>query len=335
MLLGHRWLVLGWNAWRYDTAGATDRTQVVVDGDRAYLAAGRDGIEIVDLGTGARVALIPPAAPADRIDDVAVADGLLFALDATRPGHLLVYRLAAAGVASPPAAVVAVPVGPFSGVSAAAGLVAVSGGTSQLTLRAYDREGRLSAQAATADYGRGQPDVVLRPDGRLAAVSTHVVGPEFAIVIVEIARRPLGLRALGQVELREAGFTRGGFKPARFPLVGAWRGDRLYVADGGGLAAIDVADPRRPRLLFRDRRARPAIDLVVAGDELDVVRAGSRPAVLRYRLDGAGRPTASGSWSPPAGTAIASIARHGEDLVVARHELGWQKVRRSELAPIQ
>lgn len=325
--------MLGWSAWRYDTARAKARTQVVVDGDRAYLAAGRDGVEIVDLGTGARVALIPPAAPADRIDDVAVADGLLFALDATRPGHLSVYRLTTAGLTSPPAAVVAVPVGPFSGVSAAAGLVAVSGGTSQLTLREYDGEGRLSGQVATADYGRGQPDVVLRADGRLAAVSTHIVGPEFAITIVEIARRPLGLRELGQVELRDAGFTRGGYKPAHFPLVARWRGDRLYVADGGGLAAIDVADPRHPRLLFRDREARPAIDLVVAGDELDVVRAGRQPAVLRYRLGDGGLPVASGSWSPPPGTAIASIARHGEDLVVARHELGWQRVRRSEFSP--
>jgi hypothetical protein len=329
-LLGHRWLELGWNAWRYATAESAARTQVVVAQGRAWVAAGADGIEVVDLAAGERMAILRLPAPADRIDDLALADGMLFALDATPPGHLIAYRAGADGRPAAPGAIVEVPVGPFSGVSAAAGLVAVSGGTSRLTVREYDREGRLGPEVASADYGRGQPDVVLSPDGAMAAISTHLVGPRFALTLVEVRRRPLRLRVLGQLELRDAGFTADGFHPAHFPLVAAWRGERIYVADGGGLSVVDVSAPERPRILLRDRRAGPASDLALAGDELDVARAGARPAVLRYRLDAAGYPAATGIWSPPVGSRLAAIARHGPALVATRHEQGWRMVDRGE-----
>src|ERR1044071_7541444 len=181
VLLGRRWLALGWNAWHYPAATSSARTQVVLDGGRAYIAAGAEGIEIVDLATRARRALLPPDAPADRIDDLAIADGWLFALDATPAGHLMIYSLANPDRPSRTGNVVPVPVGPFSGVSAAAGVVIVSGGTSQLTLREYDHQGRFGKEVVTADFGRGQPDVALRADGRMAAISTHLYGPEFAI----------------------------------------------------------------------------------------------------------------------------------------------------------
>lgn len=51
VLLGHRWLALGWNAWHYPTATSAARTQAVVDRGHAYIAAGAEGIEIVDLAT--------------------------------------------------------------------------------------------------------------------------------------------------------------------------------------------------------------------------------------------------------------------------------------------
>ena len=333
--LGHRWLELGWQAWHYPVAAPSARTQVAVAGDRAFVAAGVEGIEVVDLRASRRVALVAPTAPADRIDDLAVEGGLLFALDATPPGHLMSYRLADLGALSRPAAAVEVAVGPFSGVSAAAGLVVVSGGTSQLTLREHDGEGRFGAEVATADYGRGQPDVTLRADGAMAAVSTHIVGPDFALTLVGIARGPLALREIGQLPLRDAGFTRGGFKPAHFPFVTAWRGSRVYVADGGGLAIVDVADPAHPRLLARDAQARPAIDLALMTDELDVLRAGSEPAVVRYRLDGDGAPRAAGLWEFPAGDRPAAIARSGADLVVTRHQRGWLVVPPTAFAPIR
>jgi hypothetical protein len=333
-LLGHRWLALGWNAWHYPTAAPSARTQVVVDGGHAYLAAGAEGVEVVDLATQKRSNLVPPVAPADRIDDLAIADGWLFALDATPPGHLMTYSLAAPDLPAPSGSIVPVPVGPFSGVSAAAGVVAVSGGTSQLTLRAYDRKGFFGTDVATADFGRGQPDIALRPDGQIAAISTHTFGPDFAITLAGIRRQPLGLQALGQLGLKEAGFTAGGFKPAHFPLVAAWRGDRLYLADGGGLEVIDVSNPRQPRLLVRDRLPQPAMDVAVAGGELDVLRAGPQQAVFRYRLDGSGLPTPAGLWNLPAGTRPAAIARTGSSTLITQHERGWQTVPPSRFSPI-
>jgi hypothetical protein len=332
--LGHRWIALGWNASRYPTASPSARTQIVVAGGRAYVAAAAAGIEIVDARAAKRVVVLPPIAPADRVDDLAVADGVLFALDATPPGHLVSYRLVESGIPRFTGSVVAVPVGPFSGVAAAAGVVIVSGGTSRLTAREYDVDGRLALGAATADYGRGQPDVSLRADGRLAAISTHVVGPAFAMTIAEVVRRPLALRELGRVELQEGGFTPGGFKPARFPIASAWRGDRLYVADGGGLAVLDVADPAHPRELRRDRTSRPAVDVVVSGDELDVSRGGRHPAVVRYRLDGAGLPAPVAAWSTPESSLIAGIGRRGDDLLISSFERGWRLVPRGELLPI-
>jgi hypothetical protein len=169
----------------------------------------------------------------------------------------------------------------------------------------------------------------------MAAISTHLYGPEFAITVVEVRRRPLRLQRLGQLELRDAGFTSGGFEPAHFPLVATWHGDRLYLAYGGGLGMVDLADPGHPRLAVRDRRSQPASDLVVSGDELDVVRAGRQAAVIRYRLDAAGLPAPVGTWSAPAGSQVAAIARSDTDLVVTLHELGLQRVPRDGFSPIQ
>ena len=328
--LGHRWLALGLNAWDYPVAASSARTQIVVDGGHAYIAAGDEGIEVIDLATQKRRGLLPPEAPADRIDDLAVTGGWLFALDATPPGHLMIYSLSDPDRPSRSSEIVPVPVGPFSGVSAAAGVVAVSGGTSQLTLREYGRNGRLGTEVATADFGRGQPDIALRPDGRMAAISTHLYGPEFALTFVEIRRQPLGLENLSQTDLKEAGFTPGGFKPGHFPLVAAWSGGRVALADGGGLGVIDVSDPRQPRLMLRNRQPQPALDVVVSGNEIDVLRGGPQPAVFRYRLDGSGLPTPAGHWDLPTGSRPAAIARHGANLLITLHDRGWLSIHPNE-----
>ena len=333
--IGHRWLLLAWNAWHYPVAAPADRTQIALIGRRAYVAAGVEGIEVLDVDSHRRVTMQSPPAPADRIDDLVVADDWLFALDATAPGYLLVFSLADpdhpafTGNSEP------VPVGPFSGVSAAAGLVAVSGGTSELTLRKYDAAGRLDARLITADFGRGQPDIALRPDGRLAAISTHSFGPNFSVTIAEIRRAPLGLQALGHVDLPEAGFTAGGFKPAHFPLVCSWRGDRLYVAHGGGLSVIDLADPRQPRLLSNDPRSRPAMDVADTGIDLELVRAGEHPAILRYRLDRDGPPVLTAIHPLFSGNGPGAIAGDGRETLITLRGKGWQFITSAEFSTVQ
>jgi len=280
-LFGHRWLLLGWNAARYPTAAPTERTQAALWNDRAYIAAGADGIDVVPASGKKAAARIAPTQPMDRVDDLAVADGWLFALDATPPGHLQVYSLAHPDQPTSVDTAIAVPVGPFSGVSAAAGRVAVSGGTSSLTLRRYDVAGRLENQVATVDLGRGQPDLALRADGRLAIVSTHRIGPDFGMGFVALDGATPHL--LGFVPLRAAGFSAGGYKPAHFPLVAAWQVNHVYVAHGGGLAVIDATHPEAPRLIGIDPESRPAIDVAICNETLFVLRAGRRPALLRYR----------------------------------------------------
>src|SRR5688572_12615231 len=63
------------------TATSTDQasTNVAIADGVAYVAGSVQGIGRIDLVTGTRTFLAPPA-PADRIDDVASADGLVFAL---------------------------------------------------------------------------------------------------------------------------------------------------------------------------------------------------------------------------------------------------------------
>src|SRR5215213_679631 len=117
------WLVLAWQAWDYPIATPHARTQIAVTRDYVYISAGVDGIEVVNLASAQPHALLSPPAPLDRIDDVAIADGLLFALDATAPGFLQTYALEVAGEVRTVDAAAPVPVGPFSGVSAAGGVV--------------------------------------------------------------------------------------------------------------------------------------------------------------------------------------------------------------------
>ena len=160
--LGRDWLRLGWQAWDYPSAAEHARGQLVIQGGNGYLAASADGIEVLDILGKRHATLLAVPKPADRSDDLAITDNLLFALDATPPGHLFVYSLADPLRPALVRAPVPVEVGPFSGVSAAAGIVAVSGGTSRLSLRSYDAHGQLGSQVAFADFGRGQPDVTPR-----------------------------------------------------------------------------------------------------------------------------------------------------------------------------
>lgn len=328
------WLALAWNAWNYPSATAHARTQIAIGQDRAYIAAGIDGIEMIGLSRKRPLTLLGPVAPLDRIDDLVIADGFLFALDATPPGHLQSYALKGNGDAKMTGAAIPVPVGPFSGVSAANGVVAVSGGTSLLTLREYDTQGHFGEAIVAADFGRGQPDIALREDGARAVISTHLVGPQFGLTFVEIQRSPLRLRELGRLLLRDAGFTAGGYKPAHFPIVAAWRGDRVYLAHGGGLDVIDAADPRHPHLRRHDPLPQPAMDVAIIGEVLSVAVAGARPAVFRYRLDPAGTPVLIGTWRLPEGARPAAIASNGDRTWITLHESGWRSVSSGQFSPI-
>jgi hypothetical protein len=263
----------------YPSLESGEAAHVVVLGAVAYVALGEPGVETIDVASGRRMAVIPPPPGARSSDALAATDGKLFVLDARR-GRLSVWSAEA-----PPRLLdgpVPVPVGPFSGVAAGGGRVIVSGGTSELTVLSYDDAGRIGPRA-TADLGRGQPDVSIAADGARAVVSTHFTHPDFGVTLLALNAPPAAPVIQGTLRLAGAGFTPGGSKPSNFPLVTELIGDRLFAAHGGGVAVVDVSRPGAPRLVRVVALEVVPVSLAADGDTLAVV--GSSPAPRLVLLD--------------------------------------------------
>jgi hypothetical protein len=304
------------------TSGDDSSTNVAIADGVAYVARSARGIERIDLATGRRSLTAPPAS-VDRIDDVAVSDSLLFALDATPPGHLLVYRIGG-GESLAPVALSEVAVGPFSGVAAGGGHVIVSGGTSELSLRRYGADGALGSAIVTADFGRGQPDIALAPGGGIALISTHVRGPRFGLTVAVVSDRPLALHARGYVELAGAGFTPGGFHPANFPLQSAALGHAVLVAHGDGLSVLDTPPGTGPVVLGTTPLALHATAIAVDAEQslAFVVGVSPRPELLTLDLADPRAPRIIARHLLPAEGSPSSIAFDRTHLVVAMQDGG-------------
>lgn len=319
---GCAWIGLTWGALTYPTTQAGETANVVSDGTWAYATRGAAGLEILDLAAQPPLRkFVPLPVGLESADDLALADGLLFVLDARAPGHLAVFSLADPGVPALAGAPVAVDVGPFSGVSAARGRVVVSGGTSRLSLRAYDAAGHLGAELASADLGRGQPDVLLCPYGRYAFVSAHDWGPFFSLKIARLSDS--GTLALERsLELSTYGFTPGGARPANFPIEAAFQDRLVYVVSAEGLRVIGLSPHEPPQLL-----AHLPLDLQpVNVDVRDGVAAivGSAPAPTLVFVDARkpSRPRVVQSVPLPAGSRGTGVALTDSHAVVAAHGLG-------------
>lgn len=264
------------NALVYPSAGDGDAENVVARDGVAYAAMSEQGLAVVTVsdGRGEVAATLAPPDPSEAIDDVAAADGYLFTLDA-QDGALCSWSLADPMRPKLVSGPFEVPVGPFAGVAAAAGRVVVSGGTSELTVWRYDAGGRLDPTPKSLSVSRGQPDVIISPDGTRAYVSTHFSTTIFGVVAIELdGDAP---RIAGRLSLGLAGYTDGGTKPASFPLGAALAGDTLYVAYGGGLAVVDVADASQPRYLTRLDLGFGGVHLALADTRAVVVGAGDEP----------------------------------------------------------
>jgi len=325
------WLALAWGTLSFPTTGPGDAANVAVFGEFAYASRGSAGIEIAELERGVRRRLALPGL--ESADDLAAADGLLFALDARPPGALAVYSLADPWRPSPSGAPVPVDVGPFSGVSAAAGRVAVSGGTGLLSLREYREDGALGAEVATADLGRGQPDLRLSPDGRLAFVSVHRFGPHFALRIAALASVPPRIEPRGEVPLDTWGFTPGGARPASFPIQSALAGETLLVAHRAGLGLVDVADPATPRLL---QVLAVGVEPVAVDADPDLAAVvGSEPAPRLVLVDvrDPRRPRLLRSVALPDGSRATGVALSRSRVVVAAGDAGLLLFERRSLGP--
>lgn len=308
------WVSLATNSLTYRTTERGETGNLVSRGDLVYATLAEHGIAVIEAPSGNRLETVAPPA-GESIDDVALAGDLLFALDARPPGHLSVYSLAEPGHPRLIQPSREVPVGPFSGVSAARGLAVVSGGTSQLTIWGYDAHGSLTGPLATTDLGRGQPDVLVSPSGVLY-VSTHYSGPYFGLDVVRFDSGPARLDKLAEVPLDGAGFTQGGAKPANFPIESALLGDdTLLVASARGIDVFDVRNAAHPRLLTTIDVAGPAVNVDVDGGVAAVTVAGEPPALVF--LDFATPMPQQRRMALPEGTIPAGVALQGPRAAVA------------------
>jgi hypothetical protein len=313
------WLSLAKNSLTYRTTQRGETANLVAHDAWVYATLGEDGIAVVDATSGRTVTTIAPASGAS-IDDVALARDLLFALDARPPGHLSVYSLTDPAHPRLLRESHDVPVGPFSGVSAANGLCVVSGGTSQLTIWRYDVQGSLTGPLATTDLGRGQPDVLITPSG-VVYVSTHYRGPYFGLDVVRFDSGRSRLDKLAELPLDGAGFTEGGAKPANFPIESALLGDdTLLIASARGIDVIDVSAPAHPRVVATIDVAGPAINVDVNGSVAAVTVGGEAPALVL--LDFGMAPPQQRRVELPVGTIPAGVALEGPRAAVAAGKAG-------------
>ena len=321
-VLGWPWVALAYAAATYPVTGAGEAANVVIDGRLAFVSLGERGLEIVDIASGKVLEIVPPPASSESVDDLAIAGRFLFALDARPPGHLSVFSLANSPklmLASPP---IEVAVGPFSGVSAGGGRVIVSGGTSLMSLRAYDSEGKLGPLLTEIDCGRGQPDVLMNPDGTRAFVSTHRRGPYFGLTSVRVAVSPPSITKSGSLHLDTYGFTAGGAKPASFPIETALEGDVLYVATLRGLTVVSMVVPEQPSVLA-------TIDVGVKGVNVDVrnhlaavVGSSPRPMLVLVDVSAPSSPRVLRSVPLPDGSRPTGVAIGATHVVVAAGNRG-------------
>ena len=322
ILLGRPWIALAYSAATYPLTRAGEAANVAVDGSFAFVSLGERGLEIVDAASGEILEIVPPPTSSESVDDLAIAGPFLFALDARPPGHLSVFSLAGSPKLKLTSAPIEVAVGPFSGVSAGGGRVIVSGGTSLLSLRSYDSEGKLGPVLAEIDCGRGQPDVLVSPDGSWAFVATHRWGPYFGLTSVRVAVSPPSMAKSGSLNLDTYGFTAGGAKPASFPLQTALEGDVLYVATLRGLTVVSIANRDRPTRLT-------TLDIGVKGVNVDVrnhlaavVGSSPRPMLVLVDVRSPSSPRVVRSIPLPVGSRPTGVAIGATRVVVAAGNRG-------------
>ena len=315
------WLSLAANALTYDTLRAGEAGNVAAADSIVYATQGAAGLIWLDGGSGKRLGSLVPPAGLGSIDDVAVDGALLFALDAEPPGHLAVFLLANPFQLTLVSAPRPVGVGPFSGVSAANGVVMVSGGTSQLTVWHYDAEGELEGPLATADLGRGQPDIVVASNG-FAYASTHYWGPYFGLDVLRYDSLVHVVAVLSELRLDGAGFTSGGAKPANFPIdVATFGADTLLLAFAKGVAVIGISNPAAPQILRVIDIGGKAVSIDTRGSTAAAAVAAPNPAVVILEFSGRAGPVLKRISLPP-GTNPAGVALTGSRVAVAARGRG-------------
>ncbi|MFT3912844.1 MAG: hypothetical protein QM704_01805 [Anaeromyxobacteraceae bacterium] len=307
-------------ALRPPVAGAGEAVNLALSGELAYVALGEAGLGVYDLRARRMTTVVPPDGDAASVDDLALADGFLFALDARAPGHLSAYALAEPARPRRLPGALTVPVEPFSGVSADGGRVVVSGGTKVLTVARYGADGALHA-TGEAELGRGQPDVLVAPGGAVAYVSTHfsLLRATYGITALALDAPP---RALSALEIEGAGFVRGAAKPASFALEAALEGTTLFVASGAGLTVVDVSDPAALRTLGTLALPVTPVNVDVRDGVAALVGSAPTPALVLVDVRRPAEPRLLSVRSLSREVQPTAVALDGERIVIAGRAAG-------------
>ena len=292
---------------------------VVVEGRFAYAARGTAGLGIMNLRTRSFVT-VPPPAGSNRVDDVAVADGFLFLLDAAAGGRLSVMDLKKPGVPTLASSPVNVPIGPFAGVSAGGGRVVVSGGTGLMVVRSYGPDGVLGSAVSSIDLGVGQPDVLVSTDGQQAFVSTDfsgtVSGSGFGITTVALATPPQTQTITSRTGLPGSGFTGGFQAPANFPIEAALFGQDTIVAHGGGISRIAPGGV----LVGTTPLGFSGVSVDVVGNTAFVVGTGR--SLAQYDLTAPGAPQFISSVQLSGPGALTGVSANERFIAIAGNQAG-------------
>lgn len=253
---------------------------IVLQDNIAYASMGNKGIAVIELAQEKVLLDLAPPLKAQSVDDLAIADNLLFALDANPPAFLSVYSLEdphkpeLIGKAEP------IDMKVFSGVSAAKGKVVVSGGTQKVLVWTYDQKGQMSQTSADTDLGTGQPDVLLSPDGQTAYVSTHFQGSDYGVTEL-LLNDPQKPTLKNTLVIEGSGFSAGHEIPANFALESALYGNTLLTAFGGGLALINTDGLKLKQIIHSDLKG---VNVDVFGNTAFMVGSAPQAAVVEINL---------------------------------------------------
>lgn len=261
--------------------GGGGAINLAASGDYVLAARGSAGLDVLRASDGARVGHLDPSGESDSVDDLAVDGDRVVLLDADS-GRLSSYRLGADGALTPRTRDLRVDASPYSGVTAVAGRVVVSGGTCGIASFDLAADGALSPRGTLRAF-RGQPEVSALPGVGAALLSTHFSGSSDEFVDgAEFGVSSLRVDALAVVDTRGlagAGFTEGGGRPSSWPVRGVSDGDLAYVAHGGGLDVMRVGADLSLTRLSHLALPTPAVDVAVRGGVAYVVGA-SPPSLL-------------------------------------------------------
>jgi glycerol uptake facilitator-like aquaporin len=283
------------------------------------------------------VIAVPPGLV--QVDDIAVADGSLFLLQAGDDGggistSLVIVNSVTDAVTQ---SSVAIPGSLFLGVAAVSGTVVVSGGEGLIQSFAFNAAGALAAApTATADFGRSQPDVIMA-NSALAYVSTDftvaaeaALGNRYGITVASLP----SLQVQNQIPLTDV--LDNSNSNANFPVQLAAYQTPLGIecvlgATQSGFTV--VCNPGVPAVANRFDLPNTANALSVAvGDNLAFVLTLNNAGLLTLlTFNLAGLP-----GSPPVGISSETVANavhfgpvavaaspDGARVVVARGSNGW------------